>query len=424
VANELKIDEGKRNPDALLHSIVGFGNAIDFEQRKPTANIDSIGQAIGRLKIDETGVEKTFQAIQAVIAEYGRFITKERRLLIVLVTDESGDDGDYMEEARQLALGRGVPIYVIGRQSMFGKDSVVLPYKDPVTGDMYYPSIRRGPESADLEAFQWDGLHPRWDEQPSGFAPYELARMTEDTGGVYFLLPSEEYLRATQREKAYSMSTLKEYVPDYQSRISYLDRRMKSPVRSMIFEIVKDSQKIPTRIDFPIEAPGFLEAADMAAGEAKAKLATLLAIEQRLRDPKMLNLRDREPEKRWQASFDLTLAQVVAYQVKTYEYIACLAELVQKYQSGKPPQPSKMPTKDLVVNWRLGHSKEPKAPKGQTEKKYAEALALMKKVIERHPNTPWADLAQDEINRGFSVGWGEHSTTSQYAERMKLVPKY
>jgi antitoxin component HigA of HigAB toxin-antitoxin module len=83
-----------------------------------------------------------------------------------------------------------------------------------------------------------------------------------------------------------------------------------------------------------------------------------------------------------------------------------------------------MPTKDLVVNWRLGHSKEPKAPKSQTEKKYAEALALMKKVIERHPNTPWSDLAQDEINRGFSVGWGEHSTTSQYAERMKLVPKY
>ena len=38
-------------------------------------------------------------------------------------------------------------------------------------------------------------MHERWDEQPSGFAPYELARMAKDTGGIYFLLPSEENMR-------------------------------------------------------------------------------------------------------------------------------------------------------------------------------------------------------------------------------------
>ena len=80
------------------------------------------------------------------------------------------------------------------------------------------------PETAGKEALQWDGLHGRWDEQPSGFAPYELARLAKDTGGIYFLLPSEEEMRVRQREKAYSMTTLKEYVPDYESRAAYYER--------------------------------------------------------------------------------------------------------------------------------------------------------------------------------------------------------
>ena len=115
----------------------------------------------------------------------------------MLATDESGDDGAFVEEARQVAVGRAVPIYVIGRQSMFGSSTVRLPYTDPVTKDVYWPKIRRGPETAGLENLQYDGLHNRWDEQPSGFGPYELARLTKDTGGIYFLLPSEETMRWT-----------------------------------------------------------------------------------------------------------------------------------------------------------------------------------------------------------------------------------
>ena len=139
------------------------------------------------------------EAIQEVIGHYASLIRKDRRLLIVLVTDESGDDGGKIEEARQAAVSRGVPIYVIGRQSLFGYERAHLRYIDPVTKDDYWPAIRRGPETADVEMLQWDGLHDRWDEQPSGFAPYELARLAKDTGGIYFLLPSEENMRLRQQ---------------------------------------------------------------------------------------------------------------------------------------------------------------------------------------------------------------------------------
>ena len=143
----------------------------------------------------------------------------------MLVTDESGDDGADVEEARQALKKYKIPLYVIGRQSLFGYPFAHHRYVDPVTKDVYHPLIRRGPETADLELYQWDGLYDRWDEQPSGFAPYELARLTKESGGIYFVLPSEEFMRVRQREQAYSITQLKEYLPEYDNRLTYVEKR-------------------------------------------------------------------------------------------------------------------------------------------------------------------------------------------------------
>jgi len=431
VASELKlnISDEKKAAGILNHVIVGFGQDIHFELDKPTADIDVIGKAIDHLRVDETGIENTLHALQEVILRYGRLISKDRRLLIILITDESGDDGSYVEEARQLAVSRGVPIYVIGRQSLFGYHRAHLLYVDPVTKDHYWPEIRRGPETAGVETFQWDGLHERWDEQPSGFAPYELARMAKDTGGIYFLLPSDENMRVRQREKAYSITTLKEYVPDYESRLAYIERRQKSELRRSLFEIIElvkpnwpNKEVFSARRDFPIQPDLLAQAAVPAAQAATIRLNGLIDAEARLRQ--LQKLRDREPEKRWQADYDLMLAQVVTFQVKAFEYRALMQEIVKQVQSGKPPQPKAKPSENLVVIWQVNHSRQARAAKELTEKKYAEAERLLKLVIERHPKTPWADLAQDEINRGFSVQLDEWSHSPRYDERAKLVPKY
>jgi hypothetical protein len=423
VASELKIHtaagtgKDKKSYDALNHAIVGFGKGLHYELEKPTFDIDEIGRAIDHLRIDDSGAENTMGAIQEVIGHYASLIRKDRRLLLVLVTDESGDDGGKVEEARQAAVSRGVPIYVIGRQSLFGYERAHLRYIDPVTKDEYWPAVRRGPETADIEMLQWDGLHERWDEQPSGFAPYELARLAKDTGGIYFLLPSEENLRLRNKEKAYSIATLKEYLPEYESRVNYFENRNRSEFRRTLYEIIVTTKAFPFRHHFPIEPEKMIPAATEAGAKATERLNVLLKIQERLEQ--MRKLRDREPDKRWQAHYDVMLAQIVAYQVKAYEYRACLAEMVQKR-----PRPSKMPSAQLSIEWHLHHSPEPKAPKEQTSKKYAEALRLLKRVIELHPKTPWADLAQDELNRGLSVRRGEWHHSPKYQERAKLVPKF
>ncbi|MFO0950490.1 MAG: vWA domain-containing protein [Isosphaeraceae bacterium] len=419
VATELKLNvaDDKKAAGALNHAIVGFGEDIHYELEKPTLDIDQIGKAIDRLKVDSSGTENTLHALAEVINHYGGLIRKDRRLLIVLVTDESGDDGGYVEEARQLAVGKRVPIYVVGRQSLFGYERAHLRYVDPVTKDVYWPAIRRGPETADVELLQWDGLHVRWDEQPSGFPPYELARMAKDTGGIYFLLPSEENMRVRQREKKYHMSELKEYVPDYANRVAYMADREKSDFRRTLYDVIRTTREFPYRQHFPIDPAQMIPMANEAGAVATERLKVLLQIQERLES--LRKLREREPEKRWQAHYDLMLAQIVVAQIKSYEYRACMAEMVRN-----PPRPSVMPTPERIVEWDVHHSKDRKAPKDETQKKYAEATKLLQEVIAKHPRTPWADLAQDEFDRGLGVTRTEWHHNPKYDERAKLVPKY
>jgi hypothetical protein len=189
--------------------------------------------------------------------------------------------------------------------------------------------------------------------------------------------------------------------------------------RRTLYDIIQETRKYPFRHAYSVIPEEMLSQVAEDLPVVTERLNILIAIEKRLKE--LEKLRNREPEKRWQAAYDLMLAQIVAYQIKAYEYRANLLEM-----AAKPPKPTTMPNPELFVDWTLDHSHERKAPKEKTEKVNAEAMRLFKLVIERHPNTPWADLAQDEINRGFSVKRNEwhHKHSTRYEERAKLVPKF
>jgi hypothetical protein len=427
VSSELKLgvetgkkpnrEKGKKASPPLNHVVVGFGEGIDPVLTTPTPDVDAVGRAIKSLKIDPTGTENTMQAIKHVADQFSGFITKDRKLLLVLVTDESGDDGAGIEEARQALLARKIPLYVIGRQSLFGFPFAHHRYRDKATGDTYYPVIRRGPESAEVEMYQWDGLYDRWDEQPSGFAPFELARLTRDSGGIYFLLPSEEFMRVRRREQAYSFARLKEFMPEYLNRLAYREKRNASPLRSALHDIVDQSKNFRYRREFPMDSQAMVQAVDEEAHKATARLEVLLAIQNRLEQ--LGKLRQRETERRWQAHYDLMLASTVAFQVKAYEYRALMASILNS-----PPPPVAPQNPGGEVLWVVNHSQSPLAPRNETAKKYAEAERLLKKVMADYNKTPWGDLAKDILDRGLSVKLDEWHRSPKYTERMQYVPKY
>ena len=72
--------------------------------------------------------------------------------------------------------------------------------------------------------------------------PIELARLTRDSGGIYFVLPSEEFMRVRQREQAYSITQLKEYMPEYDNRLAYVERRNSSILRRQMHDVVLEGK--------------------------------------------------------------------------------------------------------------------------------------------------------------------------------------
>ncbi len=410
----------------LEHAVIGFGDELHFVSGAPQSQSDAIGRAIEAVPIDDSGEERTMEAIVGTLDTYTSAIPKDRKILIVLATDESGDDGKGVELALEALNRNEASLFVLGRQSILGNHRVRLLYTDPVTKDHYWPVIRRGPEAAGLELLQWDGLYKvRNDEQPSGFAPYELARLAKETSGIFFQLPNEEGLRSRPRgEKAFSIDLLREYEPDLRTRAEYQSDIASSPLRRTLVQIIMQTKEAEFGFNygFPVNYAELFEAINAEIPRVNAQLATLLDLENQLRS--LESERDRENERRWQANYDLMLAMIVAFQVKAYEFRSCIQEMGTRAEQGRliPKNPTLPGVRD--TDWVLVHSPKPHAPVRETGKKAAEAKRLLNLVIERHPDTPWADLALITLNRGLSCQWRERNRHPDYDERRKLVPKF
>ena len=108
--------------------------------------------------------------------------------------------------------------------------------------------------------------------------------------------------------------------------------------------------------------------------------------------------REQEPSPRWQANYDMLLAQSVAYRVRVLEYMTYLDGFLKNPKALKDPK---------TTHWRV--DARPRTITGEaTQADVARAIERFKAVIEAHPGTPYASRAQWEINRGFGVEMVEH----------------
>ena len=95
-------------------------------------------------------------------------------------------------------------------------------------------------------------------------------------------------------------------------------------------------------------------------------------------------LRDRESSRRWQAHYDLIRGRLLAMKIRCAEYQTACARM-------KKDAPK---FKDAKSNaWRLVPAEE--ILSGDKVAKVArETQALLQRVVDDHPNTPWALLAE------------------------------
>ncbi len=377
--------------------------------------------AIDKIPVDKSGTENTCSAIVQVVKEYHQMAARnKRKLVLVIVSDESGDDGQFVEDALQEARNAKAPIYILGRESVFGSLYAHVRWRQPQTGRLFYLPIRRGPETPFAEQLQYNGFRRRRDSHMSGFGPYEQVRLCRNTGGIFFQLPGEQENLNDLDDRENQMLNLREYLPDLSSRRIYQDHRDNSVFRKAIWDVIAMLNPYNPRaqgleLPDPEETGERFNTLPQSYGpkvqERLQQIKAILGVMQQARRhlANVRELRDSEPSRRWRANYDLISAQLLWYQVRLFEYAIGLEQFARKGVPAvlqKNPKhnrwyiredPSDFVMPDDVQQRFLGVTPE------ELQAVYDQAVAGLQAVQREHAGSPWARRAEWELKRKSGV---------------------
>ncbi|MDA0832398.1 MAG: VWA domain-containing protein [Planctomycetota bacterium] len=424
----------RRGQEILLTSIISYGEKINPIIRKPTADIKEIRAAIDKIPIDKSGLENTCQAIEAVLDEYRSITGKnKRKMIIIVVSDESGDDGDHIEDVVQKTKRADAPVYFMSREAIFGYELARIRYNHPVNGLDYWLPIKRGPETEYPECLQWDGLHARWDSFSSGFGPYVQVRIARESGGIFFLLPGEEENLSgagAHEQRRFDFLDMKEYQPLLMSRPEYAKARSASKFRATIYAViekldpVKDKELSIRELWYSIDPEQFRSE---GAIEFQKAIYAMTLVNQAI---KLLEdvqpLRAKEDSMRWRAAYDLAYAQLLSYKVRLFQFMLAM----DKHNKDAPKPMNKNSNR-----WNLARVPVMLEPDEQqikvtkvdmSELKRQEQLArdMYIDVIKDHPRTPWSKRAEYEIGMGFGMTFVEVFRDPRYDSMSVELPSF
>jgi hypothetical protein len=235
---------------------------------------------------------------------------------------------------------------------------------------------------------------PQYDMFESGFGPYALSRLASSSNGIYFVT------RFVGRRMGFDPARMKEYKPDWVRRDQYEAAVLKSPLRQAVVSAAQLTQQhlpgMPSLIFPAVERPDFKEV--MAANQAIAERTAYTVNEALGPITAAAKLRDHESSQRWRAHFDLIRGRLLAMKVRCYEYNWACARLKKdppKFQSPKANSWRLVP--DTAIQFSDNAASAAR-----------DAERLLHRVVEEHPDTPWALLAQRELKDPFGFKWVEN----------------
>lgn len=400
--------------DALATAVTSYGKGFAIHTTVPTHDTAEIMKAMESVPNDPSGYEMQCQAVGQSIQSFRGFAqTGKRQMMLILVTDESGDPAtnvQYLEASIAESRAARCPIYVLGREAVFGYPYAYMRWQDPKKPEWgwFDLQIDRGPETPYPEQLQWDGFRRRNDAHPSGFGAYEQARMARQTGGIMFLLPSPEVQLLHRSNAKYALEAMRPYMPDLSARSDYAQERDKYEIRAVIWKIISDlnpwnkaiSRQLEPRLSFPIDKAQFNQAAATEMQVVKQIIVYLEEAEKALERVKPQ--REREASPRWRANFDLIYGQVLAYQVRLYEFGARL----QLYSANPKPIKNILGPARPTNRWDFGSIRETITDQ-KTKEKRELAMSIFEKIKVEHSGTPYATRADWELRRAFGMDMRE-----------------
>lgn len=414
----------KHDDRPLLSSVVAFGSGLTLMTKKPTDNLEDLKQAVRTIPNDNSGEEHVFSAIREIAKTYAEYRYQsaaqeqpERNVMIVVFTDEAGSDERMLDEAVKMCRRWTMPVYVVGVPAPFGRRETLMKWVDPDPNydqSAQWGVVDQGPETLMLERIKLGFSGTQEDEISidSGFGPYGLTRLCVETGGIYFSVhPNRDVRRQVRRGEIEAFSsylqyffdpeTMRRYRPEYVSVREYAERLKRNAARGALVEAASRSQidqMADPELRFVKRDEGTFAAALTQAQQSAAAL-----------EPKINGLyeilrkgetdREQEDAARWQAGYDLAMGRVLAVKVRTegYNQILAAAKRGLKFKNEKNNTWVLAPSDEITVG-------------SQMVKLAERAKIYLNRVIEEHPGTPWALLAQRELKDPLGWTWKEAFT--------------
>lgn len=383
------------SPGSLQGAVYRYGRTWE-PLVNPTNDGGEIIAGIRGVANDETGYENVFSAVLDAAERYKPLRAREkRRLMMVIWTDESGDDEDQLEAAVRVCRALAIPVYTVGPSSMFGQREGRQAYLHPDDGQTYYLPVARGPDTVRQELLRlpyWFAGDPL-PELKSGLGPYALVRLARQTGGEYFINddPRESH--------PYDLETLRPFLPDYTSAEEYLRAARRSRLREAVLTAVELTWQHELRGTPELEfAPTAENYQTLLAEAQKTAAFNLYVIEQCLGgfgERGLEEAYEQERSRRWRAWYDLTRGRLLAMQVRCAEYNLACAELKGKGAQFVSEQSNR---------WRFAPA-EPLRGGTPAARAAAEARRLLDRCRTENEGTPWARLAARELEHplGFAL---------------------
>lgn len=396
------------DPQRFLTAVCTFGGQVHFPVDTPSPDPSSLITAINGMPNDPTGKEMVFTAIGEAIKKYSRYRTQDRReVMFFIVTDEAGDDQSLVDSLIDEPRRNSTPIYVIGVPAPFGR---VAALDSAVENAADKAAILQGPESRFREHIElgfWGGMND-FRMMDSGFGPFALEKLCRGTGGRYIAVrpATSGYSFAGAMVSEWPSSgvwqpdpeVMQKYAPDYTTEADYQKLLQSNAACMALHEASKAAAVEFTQL--PEVTFVKRDEAQLANDVARAQqlAAKLEPGVNRLYDTieKGESGRAKLTSPRWQAAYDVAMGRAAAAKSRVDGYNAMLAEL----KRGKNFE------KETSSTWELATAETTEATSAL--KKLGEKAKLyLERVVAEHPGTPWAKLAERELQTPFGWQWTE-----------------
>lgn len=396
--NVYKQLQSNGDTEGLYTVAASFGQGANLLTEEPVTDIEAVKESIAKIKTDDSGVENVFTAVGLLVEKFKKWKRSEGpwNRLVFIITDERGDDAEqYMESVITEAKRFRFRCFVVGNAAVFGQEKGYVKYVAPEDNETYYIPVEQGPETAfpqRVDLAFWGGGDSRLDRMSSGFGPYALTRLCAETGGMFLVTEQADGV-------TYDPAIMRNYMPDYRPVRTIETEIRKNPAMASLVEastraLIANIRLPATQFDAPND--NVLREQLTAAQKPLAELDYKLREMHQLLDAGSKG-REAIKDQRWQASYDLALGRVLAMRVRAYGYNSMAAAMKSS--------PKSFENKDSN-EWHMDPSDD--IATGPQVRKMADmAKELLEGIVQKHPGTPWATLAKQELDQPFGWAWRE-----------------